>query len=337
MAIDMECVGAVLEGRGLVARGARLSVEPLSGGVSADVVLVRQDGEPLVVLKRARRRLAVDADWQIDPARTANEARCLAYLASILPAGSVPAVRFLDENRRLLAMDVIPLDGPIWKRQLLAGVVEPETARRVGALLGRVHARSAADPATLAGFDHPDLLRDGRTDPFHRAAAAVNRDLARVIEREAERLEHARVALVLGDVSPKNVVVFADRVVFFDVEIAHWGDPAFDVAFCLTHLVLKALVLERHRDSLARSAMSLWESYRAGVPRWPDLERHVIAELGCLLLARVDGKSPVEYVEDDATKQGVRRLARTLLTVPGMAVGDVHGALLEAIGVREAA
>ena len=107
--------------------------------------------------------------------------------------------------------------------------------------------------------------------------------------------------------------VYPDRVLFFDVEIAHWGDPAFDVAFCLTHLTLKALLLPRRRQSLLGAATDLWRSYLTGVPAWPGFETSVLAELGCLLLARVDGKSPVEYLHTDAERDLVRSLAESLL------------------------
>jgi 5-methylthioribose kinase len=305
--------------------------------VSGDVVLVREAGRPLVVLKRAHARLRVRAEWHIDVDRTINEGRCLRYLGSFLPEGSVPAVRFIDEQERVLAMDVIPEGGANWKQQLLEGRVDPVAARRVGTLLAAVHRHSAADSGVRDCFDNPHLLRQGRTDPYHRSAAAANPELARVIEEEAERVEGTHLALVLGDVSPKNIAVFGDHVVFFDVEIAHWGDPAFDVAFCLTHLLLKALVHERHRDELLVAADVLWHSYVGAVPQWDALEQHVVAELGCLLLARVDGKSPVEYIDSDLARSAVRALARSLLTSDRLTIGALPSATRHAIDVVEVA
>jgi len=321
-ALDEDEVRRVLARHALADADVNVDVARLGGGVSGDVVLVSFGGDQLV-LKRPRERLAVAADWRIDSNRGANEARCLEFLASVLPTGEVPEVIFYDEVSRTLAMRAAPLPRQTWKAQLLAGDVSLLTARRVGDLLGRVHRLSSARPSVLRQFASNGLLRQGRTDPYHRAAAARDPALAHVIEREARRVEATHLTLALGDVSPKNILVYDDHVMFFDVEIAHWGDPAFDVAFCLTMLVLKSLVVQGQATMLRAGIESLWTAYRAAAPEWPDLEEHVLAELGCLLLARVDGKSPVEYITEDSTRRVVRRIAASILLGRIMSVIDL--------------
>ena len=307
-------IGPYLRARRLVSAQAVVTATPMGGGISNDVLLVETDLGDRFVIKQARDRLDVSADWHIDRRRAINEAHCLRYLEEILPDGSVPRVIFTDEAESVIGMTVAPTGGVIWKQQLLGGHVSRLTARRVGQLLALIHATAADDPRIARDFDNADLLEQGRIDPYHRAAAAAHPRLAAAIEAEIERLEKTRRTLVLGDVSPKNVFVYPDRVLFFDVEIAHWGDPAFDVAFCLTHLTLKALLLPRRRQSLLDAATDLWRSYLTGVPAWPGFETSVLAELGCLLLARVDGKSPVEYLHTDAERDLVRGLAESLLS-----------------------
>jgi tRNA A-37 threonylcarbamoyl transferase component Bud32 len=313
---DATSIGPYLLARGLVSARAVVTATSMGGGISNAVLLVETDLGDRFVVKQARDRLAVSADWRIDRRRAINEAHCLRYLEEILPDGSVPRVLFTDEAECLIGMTVAPAGGVIWKQQLLGGRVSRLTARRVGRLLAMIHAASADDPRVPREFDNHDLLEQGRVDPYHRTAAAAHPRLAAAIGAEIERLEKTRRALVLGDVSPKNVFVYPDRVLFFDVEIADWGDPAFDVAFCLTHLVLKTLLLRQHRESLPGAAAELWRSYRAGVPAWPDYDADVIAELGCLLLARVDGKSPVEYLQTDDERDLVRGVAESLLLRP---------------------
>jgi hypothetical protein len=41
------------------------------------------------------------------------------------------------------------------------------------------------------------------------------------------------------------------------------------------------------------------------------------------MLARIDGKSPVEYLDDDARKTTVRAFARTLLVHPVADLGEI--------------
>ncbi len=124
---------------------------------------------------------------------------------------------------------------------------------------------------------------------------------------EVERLLATREALVLGDWSPKNLLVYSDRVLALDFEVAHRGDPAFDVAFMLTHLVMKSIHLPPHASRVRSAADAFLAGYGSSVP-----DPRVTAELGCLLLARVDGKSPAEYLSEPE-RVTVRALAYDLL------------------------
>jgi 5-methylthioribose kinase len=123
-----------------------------------------------------------------------------------------------------------------------------------------------------------------------------------------------RSTLVLGDYAPKNAFAYPGRLLILDFEVAHWGDPAFDPAFCLTHLLLKTL---HFRDArYLRAADLFWRAYTAG--RGEVDEVAVLRELGCLLLARVDGKSQAEYLVDEAVREDVRELGRRFLTGEAM-------------------
>ena len=163
-------------------------------------------------------------------------------------------------------------------------------------LLGEIHRRSAGDRGVARDFADLTPLLQGRVDPYHRTAAAANPGVAGVIEAEVERLLATRRCLVLGDWSPKNLLVYPDRVLALDFEVAHYGDPAFDVAFLLTHLVLKRARRPGDATRLRAAAHVFLRGYggAAGAVCPPD--EHVVAELGCLLLARVDGKSRIEYL-----------------------------------------
>src|SRR5204862_7910637 len=58
------------------------------------------------------------------------------------------------------------------------------------------------------------------------------------------------------------------------------------------------------------------ETYLQGA-RWElreDTEARAAQLLPALMLGRVDGKSPVEYITEDADKERVRKVARILLT-----------------------
>jgi 5-methylthioribose kinase len=292
-----------------------VTVRALGGGIS-NVVLRVDSGADRFVVKQSLPRLRVPEVWEFDRSRILVERACMDALGRLLPPGSVPVVRFCDPDNFVLAMSCAP-PGPIWKDELLAGRVETVTARHVGALLGALQSGAESDPTLAAGFSDNRVLVQGRTDPYHRTAAAAHPDLAAVLEADARRLETTRRTLVLGDLSPKNVVAYRDKALLLDFEVAHWGDPAFDPAFCLTHLALKALHLPHLASEFVAAAEAFWDAYRrtAGRASSPTLDADVALELGCLLLARVDGKSRAEYLTEPE-RAAVRGLARGLLGDP---------------------
>lgn len=309
---------------GVVPAGAQVTAEDLEWGVS-NVVLKVSWEDQVVVLKQSMPKLRVAADWPFDRRRTLVERDCLLLLGNLVP-GAVPDVIFCDEDRFALVISCVPPGGTLWKADLMAGHVDETAAGRAGTLLGRIHSLSAADHRARERFADQTVMIQGRTDPYHMTIAAKHPALAPAIEREVARMLERQVALTLGDYSPKNLFVYPDHVMAIDFEVAHWGDPAFDVAFCLTHLILKAIHFVPRSAPYLASATRFWDDYRAagaGLAQQPD----VVAELGCLLLARIDGKSPVEYIADEPTRDLVRDLAAQLITEGG---DSVSGALATA-------
>jgi 5-methylthioribose kinase len=313
---------------GLLDAAAPVTVEELGGGIS-NVVLRVTAAERCMVVKQSLPKLRVRADWPFDQRRTLGERDCLTLLGRLVP-GAVPEMLYCDEASFTLVMSCVPPGGVLWKDDLLRGGPEPLAAGRAGELLGRIHRLAAGDEWARERFADQTVLVQGRTDPYHAAAAALHPELAPAIEAEVERMLATRRTLTLGDYSPKNIFVYPDRVVAIDFEVAHWGDPGFDVAFCLTHLALKAIRFdERH----LAGADSFWRAYCAeGADELCD-EEGLVRELGCLLLARIDGKSPVEYIEDEATKDVVRALAARLIAGPARTVPEALRAVAGAVPV----
>ena len=286
----------------------------LSGGVSSDIWRVDLPGRAICV-KRALPKLRVEADWQAPPDRNLYEWRWFRTVAERFPA-SVPEPLAFDPERRLLAMAFLPPeDHPLWKAELLAGLVDPAFAAAVGARIGEIHAASAARPGLAADFDNAEGFFALRIDAYLLAAGRSRPEVSAQIGRIAERTARARVALVHGDVSPKNILIGPRGPVFLDAETATWGDPAFDLAFCLNHLLLKRLVVPTRAHELRESFHSLAGAYLAEVDWEPvaDLEARAASLLPGLLLARVDGKSPVEYLTTSAQRALVRSTAIALL------------------------
>jgi len=315
--ISLANVEGYLRDSGHIDGEQKVAYEMLGGGISNTVVKVTLARDCFVV-KQSLPRLRVAQEWNFDRRRIFVERDCMAALGQLLPSGSAPSVRFSDERNFVLGMSCAPGGGENWKDALLRGRTDPDTASRAADLLALIHCESHARPELLDSFSDQSLFIQGRIDPYHRTAAILHPDLEPAIAAEVDRILSIRQVLVHGDYSPKNIVVYPDNILILDFEVAHYGDPAFDVAFCLTHLILKAAhSAPRHQPYLA-CAHRFWETYRLGVGTAfdPGLDSAVVAELGCLLLARIDGKSKIEYITDESTQDFVRRLARHLLLTP---------------------
>jgi 5-methylthioribose kinase len=316
LTLSVDTAETYLRGRGLIPDGARFEVEELGWGIS-NVVLRATIDDDCIVVKQSLPELRVAEEWRFDRSRIVVERTCMAYLNELLPTGCVPEVRFADDDNFLFGMSCAPPGGRLWKEELLAGRIDLRAAEHAGRLLAEIHRRAALDRRARELFVDRSVLIQGRIDPYHRTAAVRNPRLAPLIEAEVERLLGEQKTLVLGDYSPKNIFVYRDHALTLDLEVAHFGDPAFDTAFCLTHLFLKAFAFPERASAYARVAQTFWETYAHSVGSAAGpierVEAHTVRELGCLLLARIDGKSKIEYVTGDRTKETIRKRAREIL------------------------
>ena len=257
-------------------------------------------------------------EWLAPVERNASEVAWLELVQVICP-GSVPRILGHFPEQHLFVMEYIdPQQSPVWKQELASGRVDESFADSVGSMLGKIHASTAGSPELARRFATDELFADLRIKPYFEATALAHPDLAPRINELAARTARTRLALVHGDISPKNLLVGPTGPVFLDAECAWYGDPAFDVAFCLTHLLLKCRWLPAQQEALLCSFDAFTAAYGAHVSWEPAhvLEARVATLLPALLLARVDGKSPVEYLTDERDRDAVREFARDLLMHP---------------------
>jgi aminoglycoside phosphotransferase (APT) family kinase protein len=303
---------------GLATPGEERTWTPLRGGVSSDIWRVDLPGRTICV-KRALAKLRVGSDWHAPVSRNRYEWEWLRLAAGIVP-WSVPTPLAHDPELGLFAMAFLSADNyPLWKEQLLAGNVDAGTAAQVGSLLATLHNATARREDIAAAFDTTANFHALRLEPYLLATAQRHPDLAPVLRALAERTAQTRIALVHGDVSPKNILIGPEAPVLLDAECAWYGDPAFDIAFCLNHLLLKAVFLPQHLNELMQAFEALAQTYFDQVHFEPRayLEARTASLLPALTLARIDGKSPVEYLVGQSVEQElVRRLTRPLIIRP---------------------
>lgn len=317
----------------LAAANEPASWHALTGGVSSDIWRVDLPERSLCV-KRALSTLKVSARWEAPVSRNAYEWAWMQFAAQHCPE-NVPAPLAHDPVLGVFAMSFLaPAQHPVWKQQLMAGDVEIETAKAVGRLIGRLHRASAESSELAIAFDTGENFHALRLDPYLIATSARHPALAQRLGTLARHTASIRTALVHGDVSPKNILIGPKGPVLLDAECAWFGDPAFDLAFCLNHLLLKCLVRPDKAEALILSFKALTEAYfdEADWELRASLEARAAALLPALLLARVDGKSPVEYLTDDRLRDQVRWIAVPLLHESVDHLYQVAAAWAEGIG-----
>ncbi|MBS1852348.1 MAG: aminoglycoside phosphotransferase family protein [Acidobacteria bacterium] len=320
--------------QGHVHQGERIVLHKLAGGVSNRTVLVSWPDRHGWVLKQALAKLRVAVDWFSDPERIAVEAKALRWLNHAAPPGSTPGFVFEDTSRHILAMQAIPEGHENWKSLLLAGEIVPDHFEQFGVLLGAIHRQSTEHAAQLAEeFADTRYFESLRLEPYYLYTAQQVPDAAGFLRALASETLRHKDCLVHGDFSPKNTLLYQDKLILLDYEVMHFGDPAFDVGFAMAHFLSKAHHLPRHHDQVAAGAERFLAVYRRQVAAlaWagelePRMVRH---SLGCSL-ARVAGKSTLEYLSREEMERQ-RHALLPLLANPPATVDGLIGQFLQNI------
>lgn len=292
--------------------GATLT--PLTDGVSSEIFRVDDAGD-IFVVKRALPQLRVKDEWLADVSRNRYEQLYIEYVARFLPQ-AVPALRPGPTDRGYFAMEFLGPEFSSWKQQMLRGQARIQDAVAAATLLGAIHAHSVSDTEARRQFDTTTNFIQLRIDPYLLTTGRRHPDLQPLFDAEAERLAATRQCLVHGDFSPKNLMLSPSRMVLLDCEVAWYGDPAFDLAFFLTHLSLKGLYHAPRPLGFDQMALAFWRRYVEVAGHVLDtqaLEPRVARLLLMILLARIDGKSPIEYIANPHQKDWVRQFTRSAI------------------------
>jgi aminoglycoside phosphotransferase (APT) family kinase protein len=337
--LDIEQSDALLEylrSSGRIARDETPEIDVLAGGVSNRTVLVTRSSGEAWVLKQALEKLRVKVDWFSDPKRIEREALGIDHLSRVCPSGAITPLIFRDEANHLLAMAAVPQPHENWKTMLLRGDVRDEHVKQFAELLACIHKsvigrRIHLDPA----FSDTSFFESLRLEPYYLFTAEQVPEAATFVRALVDQTRSRRITLVHGDYSPKNILIHNDKLILLDHEVIHYGDPAFDVGFAMTHLLSKAHHLEPHREKFKRAAGLFWETYRSSLPKFPVMSPEPIAiqhTLACLL-ARVAGRSPLEYL-DDAERKRQREVVVQLMQNPPATMNDLIEQFVEAVSCR---
>jgi len=324
-----------LRSAGLVEADENPIFSALTGGVSSDIWKVQAASGTLCV-KRALDKLKVADDWHAPIERNAYEVAWMRQADAVVP-GSAPKILAHAPDQGMFAMDYLdPASCRLWKEDLRQGITDMSFAEACGQTLGRIHRQTAGDPVTAETFTTDEIFHAIRLEPYLEATARRQPDVADELNDLVAVTAANRIALVHGDVSPKNLLVTPGGPVFLDAECAWYGDPAFDIAFCLNHLLLKCLWTPVAASGFLACFEALIGAYlqALGSPLSDSVETRAARLLPGLFLGRVDGKSPVEYLTDEKDKNRVRRTAMTLLRNPVSRLDQISDIWRQELGLE---
>jgi 5-methylthioribose kinase len=312
-------IASFLTSRGICRDEEIQAVSELGGGVSSTILRIQLEDRPDLVVKQPLPQLKVQEKWLSDVRRVFNEIKCLKLLGQLLPQHTVPEIIHENQEQLFYIMSAAPRTATTWKEQLLSGRTNEQLAYNSGYYLGRIHAQ------TYEKYDLKEYLKDGqqyfhelRIDPYFLSVCSKFAEYKRDLTEVVDILTEHKSTLVHGDYSPKNMMVTNDQLMLIDFEVAHYGHPSFDIAFCLTHLVMKRIKFET--DSQEEKYLSLiktfWQTYSAEADIAAPPFDQTAKVLGAILLARVEGKSPAEYL-NEVDRRRVHSLGVQLLTHKG--------------------
>ncbi len=323
LANDREAIKQILSHLSLAQQDEAITIKTLTGGVSSNIFhLTTKHAQ--YCLKQALPQLKVAKQWLAPVDRVFAEIAWLQTAAAIAPH-AVPKILGIDQASKSFVMQYLEDDYLNWKAELLAGRVADKVATQLGNILGRIHSHTALNEDIAKRFANDDTFYAIRLEPYLEEAARQHPALNPRLKALIKRTQHNPKVLVHGDVSPKNIMLGPLGPVILDAECAWYGDPAFDVAFCLNHFFLKAAHMPEIAPALLQNAHDFLTAYLQGVT-WepvPELEYRIASLLPGLMLARIDGKSPVEYL---AAERGavVRTLAIEFLQQDDVSFSIIH-------------
>ncbi|MDR1520040.1 MAG: phosphotransferase [Planctomycetota bacterium] len=310
---DRKVLEQYLLDRGLIDPAAGFSIAYCGGGVSCTVAFVQAGDKPILV-KQALAKLKVKENWQCDPNRMNIEMKSNAIYHQLVP-DSAPAVYFYDHDNYVFGREAAPERCTMWKNDLLGGLLDFVVAEKAIRALSIVHNACARDGQARRDFADKAIFHDLRISPYIKFVMGKNRALVPFAEPIVDALMNSSITLVHGDFSPKNIMVDKRKIYILDFEVAHYGHPAFDLAFFSNHFLLKAVKNRQWAASylnMLRYMLDIYYAEMAFMDR-AELEGVHVRLLALLFIARVDGKSPAEYITEPDDRNLIRSLSAAIL------------------------
>jgi len=326
--LDDSLLPDYLRGLGLLGRDEVARIEAAGDGNINWVRRVCVDGRCFVV-KQARLHLERFPEYQAPTERIVCEARYYETVRALDREAVCPTVMRFDPDARVLVLEDLGA-APRLEAVLASGGDASAVASRLGRFLGAVHGATAGDGSLSDRFandamrrlhgDHIFVLPFAPNEfplaaPVRARAEAIWRDgrIAAVARDAYAQYLGSTAALVHADVQATNVLVAPRGAVLLDAEIAHAGDPAFDLGTLFAHLWLPAVARGevQRADAAIRDARAAYARAAPGADA--NLDERAVRYAAIEMLRRTLGAARVTAVAEPAASLRVVDFASALL------------------------
>ena len=281
----------------------------ITEGVSSDIWYVKTETGFEFCIKRALKKLTVKEDWYAPISRSNFEASYFKACHNVNPR-SFPKILGHDKKNYILAMEWFkPKKYILWKKQLLDVAFDIKDGVSISDILNKKHSYFNNKFNFKKEFENDKTFYDIRIEPYIIFTSKSYPEHKNYFIDAAKSLVSNKKTLIHGDFSPKNILIGPDFPVILDAETACWGDPIFDLAFCNNHIILKSILNSTNKKKYMLLSKEFIENYINKI-NWEDKNSFIdrfFKLVPLLILARLDGKSPIEYFQDKHVKK-----ARTL-------------------------
>lgn len=300
---DREELEQYLLKRDIVKKDESYTIKYCKGGVSGTVVLV-QTKEKLMIVKQALAQLNTKDVWFCDPNRMNIEYESNRIYHELMPENA-PEVYFYDSENYIYGREAVPDGCKMWKEYLMAGKLDFTVAEKSIMTLVQIHNECSRKSDIKELFSNKEIFYGLRISPYFEFTAQKYPELKAYTEQVIKDAMEHDVTLVHGDYSPKNIMVTDNGISVLDYEVAHYGNPAFDLAFFSNHFILKSIKHNLYGKAYLEMLNYMIAIYfkQMDFMDKKKFETSFMRMLSLLMLARIDGKSPVEYLVGDEKRQ----------------------------------
>ena len=302
----------------------------LEGGVSSEVYYVKTNKSDYCI-KRSLKKLLVKKNWIANTNRIKYEYLWLKHCKKII-SRNIPKTFEFDNKKKYIVMEYLNDSKYKTLKQLYFNkVVNIKTIKLISKHLYKIHS-SSKNLKTKKIFDgNNNNFYDLRLDPYFNEVGRIYPKYKKYIKNINKNYFENSSTLVHGDFSPKNILIGKNKIIYLDAECCNFGDPVFDLVFFTNHLLIKSIFIKDKSQEFIKSYIIFYKEYlnNLNLKNYKSYINRIIEMTPIMLLARIDGKSPVEYLNSKKIKNIIRKKSFLLLNSKINNLNDIVGIINE--------